>query len=108
MCLLSLLGSTAATVTTPETKAAYQDVMTATTLATATLENLKALGGTRLPAVQQGPSHEGYMTMADFPMFRRLTTIAEHSPAPGLYTVTVTVFWERDTHAVRLSLILAE
>jgi len=52
--------------------------------------------------------NEDYNTMADFPTFRRRTTLAMDSPDLGMKKVTVTVWWDGNANAVRMGLILAE
>lgn len=79
--------------------------MTALTLASAKLENLKALGWQHL---SDRPSEEAYHTIADFPTFRRHTVIAPDTTGVGLRQATVTVWWGEDAHAVRLSMMLTE
>jgi hypothetical protein len=105
--LVALMGGTASTVVVRDTEAFNQHVITATTLATAKLESLKAMGFQQLSAMST-PINEDYNTMADFPTFRRQTVIAMDTPGMGMKKVTVTVWWNGHANAVRMSLILAE
>ena len=105
--LVGIMGGTASTVAVRDTEAFNQHVITATTLATETLESLKALGFQRLSAMP-ATVNEDYNTMADFPTFRRQTTITVDTPDIGMQKVTVTVWWDGNANAVRMSLILAE
>lgn len=105
--LVAIMGGTASTVVVRDTGAFNQHVITATTLATAKLESLKALGFQRLSPMST-PINEDYNTMADFPTFRRQTAIAMDIPDIGMKKVTVTVWWDGNANAVRMSLILAE
>jgi hypothetical protein len=105
--LVALMGGTASTLVVRDTEAFNQHVITATTLATAKLESLKAMGFQQLSAMST-PINEDYNTMADFPTFRRQTVIAMDTPGMGKKKVTVTVWWNGHANAVRMSLILAE
>lgn len=105
--IVGMMGGTAATVAVRDTEAFNQHVITATTLATDKLESLKALGFRRLSSMPN-TGNEDYDTMADFPTFRRQTAIAVDTPDIGMQKVTVTVWWDGNANAVRLSLILAE
>jgi hypothetical protein len=105
--LVAIMGGTASTVAVRDTEVFSQHVITATALATEKLESLKALGFQRLSSM---PStvNEDYNTMVDFPTFRRQTAIAVDTLDIGMQKVTVTVWWDGNANAVRISLILAE
>ncbi len=105
--VLGIMGDTASTVVGHDTEAFSHHVITATTLATEKLESLKALGFQRLSPMPS-TANEDYNTMADFPTFRRQTTLDVHTPDIGMQKVTVTVWWDGNANAVRMSLILAE
>jgi len=104
---VGLMGGTALTVAVRDTAIFNQHVITATTLATEKLESLKALGLQRLSPTPF-TANEDYNTMADFPTFRRQTTLDVDTPDIGMQKVTVTVWWDGNANAVRMSLILAE
>ena len=105
--IVGIMGSTASTVAVRDTEVFNQHVITATTLATEKLESLKALGFQRLSPMSN-TVNEDYNTMAAFPTFRRQTAVAVDTPDIGMQKVTVTVWWDGNANAVRLSLILAE
>src|SRR5262245_23588327 len=105
--LVGIMGSTASTVAVRDTEVFNQHVITATTLATEKLESLKGLGFPRLSSMPT-TGNEDYNTMAHFPTFRRQTAIAMDTPDIGMKKVTVTVWWDGNANAVRMSLILAE
>ena len=104
---VGLMGGTALTGAGRDTELFNQHVITATTLATEKLESLKASGFQRLSPTPI-TTNEDYNTMADFPTFRRQTTIDVDTPDIGMQKVTVTVWWDGNANVVRLSLILAE
>lgn len=105
--MLGMMGGTASTVVVSDTETFSQHLIAATTLATARLESLKAMGLPRLPS-----THtiwlEDYHTIAGFPTFRRQTVVEPCAPDVGMATVTVTVWWDGSANTVRLSLIVAE
>ena len=105
--LVGIMGGTASTVAVRDMEAFNQHVITATTLATERLESLKALGFQRLSSIS-ATVNEDYNTMADFPTFRRHTAITVDTPDIGMQKITVTVWWDGNTNAVHMSLILAE
>lgn len=107
VCMLVMMGGTASTVAVYDTAAFSQHRITATTLATEQLESMKALGFHKLGSTHT-IWHEDYNTMTDVPTFRRQTVVAPCTPDMGMKTVTVTVSWDGNVNAVRMSLILAE
>jgi hypothetical protein len=107
VCMIGMMGGTASTGVVRDTEGFSQHVITATTLATEKLESIKALGFHKLSPAPT-TSHEEYNTMTDFPMFRRQTVVEAHTPDIGMKTVTVTVLWDGNANAVRMSLIVAE
>ena len=104
---VGLMGGTALTGAGYDTVMFNQHVITATTLATEKLESLKA-SGLQLLSPTSFTTNEDYNTMADFPTFRRQTIIDLDTPDIGMQKVTVTVWWDGNANAVRMSLILAE
>ena len=40
--------------------------------------------------------------------YKRVTSVAFNTPAPNMRTVTVTVFWQQDKHALSGSMILGQ
>ena len=107
VCMIGLMGGTASPGAVRDTAAFSQHVMTATTLATEKLESLKAMGFHQL-SLAQTTVNEEYNTLTEFPMFRRQTVVEAHTPDIGMKTVTVTVLWDGNANAVRMSLIVAE
>jgi prepilin-type N-terminal cleavage/methylation domain-containing protein len=77
----------------------------ATLLAQDKLEHVKRLGyATAATAV--GTEHYG--TIPNFPAFKRVTAVANNTPATAVKTVTVMVSWEADARSVESRTIVAE
>ena len=51
---------------------------------------------------------EPYGSLLDFPLYKRVSTIEPNNPIIGLQTLTVTVSWADDSHAVTLMTLLSE
>ena len=105
--LLATLSGAAPTGVVPDPEMFSQHLITATTLASAQLESLKTLGYRHL-AFESNTTTEAYHSIAEFPTYRRQTTVEVDTPDRGMKQVTVTVYWDGDVNAVRMSLILAE
>ncbi len=80
---------------------------TATILAQEKIEDIQ-LNGYNPTIASKVDGDEPYESLPDFPLYRRVSTIEPNHPTVGLQTVTVTVSWAADGHAVSLSTILAE
>jgi len=76
---------------------------TATTLAQERLEDIQRQG-----YASASSNNENYGSIAGYSGYKRLTSVAANTPATGMKTVTVTVFWDADAHSVTLKIILAE
>ncbi|MDP3028876.1 MAG: type IV pilus modification protein PilV [Deltaproteobacteria bacterium] len=78
---------------------------TATTLAQDKMEEIKGLvydnAGT-------AAGTENYGSITNYNSYKRVTTVAANTPGSGMKEVTVTAFWDADTHSVDLKTILAE
>ncbi len=49
---------------------------------------------------------EAYGSMAGAPSYKRVTTVLPGTPAPGLQTITVTVYWAADMRSLSSSVLL--
>ncbi|MBW1698731.1 MAG: prepilin-type N-terminal cleavage/methylation domain-containing protein [Deltaproteobacteria bacterium] len=78
-------------------------VTTATTLAQEKLEEVRRIG---YSGVESG--EENYGDITDFPLFKRTTNVTSDSPAAGMKTVTVTVYWNSNNKSVELKTILTD
>ena len=68
------------------------------------MEEIKKLG---YPNVTSA-SDEPYGSIANYPSYRRTMSFIPNNPAPNMKIVTVTVFWNSNTHSTVLKTILAE
>ncbi len=74
----------------------------AATLAQDQMEKVKGLGYDHVVNETQN-----YNTITNFPSFKRVTAVTSNTPAAGMKTVTVTVYWNSDSHSLAVSTILA-
>src|SRR5919108_1614551 len=77
----------------------------AISLAQDKIEEIKKLGYLNV-ATSNG--NENYGSIPNYSSYKRTTSIANDTPATKLKTVTVTVFWNSDSHSVVVKTILAE
>ncbi len=83
---------------------AYSSEMTkATTLAQQGMENVEAQGYSSASS-----STENYGSISGYSAYKRVTTVTSGSPATGMKSVTVAVFWDADAHSVALKTILVQ
>jgi type IV pilus assembly protein PilV len=77
----------------------------ATTLAQDRLEQAKRLGyanaGTAVAT-------ENYGTIANYGGYKRVTSVANNTPASNMNIISVSVYWDSDKHSANVSTILAE
>lgn len=102
--LLALVGLAATAI---QGNAFSQRLTTATTLAKDKLEGLQ-LAGYNGSITGTTTETETYSTIANFPLFKRETVIQANTPAAGMQTITVTVFWDNDEHSTSATVLLAE
>jgi len=76
---------------------------TATTLAQDQMEEIRRLGYSGV-----ADDNEDYGDISGYPLYKRVTSVADPSPAANMKTVTVTVYWDSDAHSVELKTILAQ
>ena len=102
MLILStgLVGAGRLTIGVIESNLRSRNLGVATLLAQDRIETLKGMGG--------GVSTtEEYGTMSGFETYKRVTEVRRDAPEPGLSTVTVTVYWDRDAASTVLRTLLA-
>ncbi|MDY6952926.1 MAG: prepilin-type N-terminal cleavage/methylation domain-containing protein [Thermodesulfobacteriota bacterium] len=80
---------------------------TAVTLAQQKIEAMRGLGHSGM-AMTDTTTTEDYRSMADHPSYKRVTSVDVANPAPGMKTVTVTVFWDGDGHSTLLTAIFGQ
>lgn len=109
MLILSvgLLGMAGLTTGVMRGNSFSSKVTTATTVAEQKMEEMRRLGYSGTPAADTTTT-EDYDTLMHYPFHKRMTSTQMMHPADGMKVITVTVFWDSDTHSVSLKTILAE
>ena len=79
-------------------------ISTATVLAQDKIEEIKRVGYAAADAEAVPDPYGG----VNFPLYKRITDVVAGYPAAGMKTITVTVYWDSDTHSVELKTILAK
>lgn len=103
---VGLLGMAALTTGIINGNTHSRRLTTATTLAQEKIEDVRRLGYTNMPSADIDTT-EDYNTITDYPLFKR--TIATDADSPDTYmkTITITVYWDSDSHSVSLQTILS-
>ena len=78
-------------------------ISTATVLAQDKMEEIRSTG-----YAVAADDTEGYSTISDYPLYKRITDVTAGDPAAGMKKIVVTVYWDSDNHSVVLNTILAE
>ena len=84
-----------------------KEVSSATTCAKAKMEDMERLGYAGAPA-SSGTVTEAYNTITDYPRFKRETITAVDTPTAEMKKITVTVYWDSDSHQVQLKTFLTK
>jgi len=104
VALLGMAGLTAALVKGND----FSSRLTvASTLAQDKMEDLTKLAYANT-AVTDTTTTEDYNTITNHSYYKRVTFTDVDSPAPGMKTVTVTVYWAGDLHSVAPQTILTQ
>ena len=104
VALLGMAGLTAALVQGNDFS---KRLTTASTLAQDKLEDMTKLGYGNT-ATTDTTVTEGYNTIPNYTAYKRVTFTDVDSPAAGMKTITVSVFWAGDTHSVAPQTILTQ
>lgn len=107
LVFIALLAFSGLALVSLKGAATGKHLTTATSLAQEKIEAIK-LQGYNSNILSKVEANEPYESLPDFPLYRRVSTIEPINPTIGLQTVTVTVWWADDNHAVTLSTILVE
>ncbi len=99
---IGLLAISALTVGIMRGNTHSDRLTTATMLAQEKMEDISRLGYSG--AID---STEDYNSIASYPLFKRVTSIAASTPGSNMKTSTVTVYWDSDDKSVVLQTILA-
>jgi len=102
---VGLLGMAALTTGIINGNTHSRRLTTATTLAQDKIEDVRRLGYSNMPSADT-TTPEDYNTITDYPLFKRTTATAINSPASNMKTITITVYWNSDSHSVSLQTIL--
>lgn len=108
LVFLALLALSSLTTVSWKGAAIGKHLTTATALAQEKIEDLKLNGYNATIVDSNIEIDEPYESLSDFPLYRRVSIIEPLNPTVGLHTLTVTVSWADDSHAVSLSTILAD
>ena len=77
----------------------------ATSLAQDRLEQVKRLGYAN---ADTAAASENYGTIANYDGYKRVTSVANNTPALNMKLISVNVYWNSDKHSVNVSTILSE
>ena len=103
---VGLLGMAALTTGIINGNTHSRRLTTATTLAQDKIEDVRRLGSSNMPSADTTTT-EDYNTKTNYPLFKRTTATADNSPASNMKTITITVYWDSDSHSVSLQTILS-
>ena len=103
---VGLLGMAALTTGIIKGNKQSSRLTTATTLAQDKIEDVRRLGYSNMPYADIETT-EDYNTITDYPLFKRATSTDADSPGTYMKTITITVYWDSDSHSVSLQTILS-
>ena len=103
---VGLLGMAALTTGIINGNKHSRRLTTATTLAQEKIEDVRRLGYSNMPSADIETT-EDYDTITDCPLFKRTTSTDADSPDTYMKTITITVYWDSDSHSVSLQTILS-
>jgi Tfp pilus assembly protein PilV len=102
---VALLGLVALASSVIGANASSRTRTQALTLVQDKLEDMRRIGYDYAPLTSTTVT-EGYGSMLGAPSYKRVTTVLPNTPAPGLQTITVTVYWAADTRSLSSSVLL--
>jgi type IV pilus modification protein PilV len=102
---IGLLGLARLNIAVIRGNVSGKQLTVATTLAQDRIEEIQRRGYTN---ANTAAGTQAYGTIADYPAYKRVTTINANTPATNMITATVTVFWNADAHSVTLNTILGQ
>ena len=104
---VGLLGMTSLSVGIIKGNELSKEVSSATTCAREKMEDVERLGYAGTPTTN-GTVTEAYNSITQYLDCKRETVTAVDTPATDMKTVTVTVYWDSDSHQVELKTFLAK
>jgi type IV pilus assembly protein PilV len=102
---VGLLGMASLSVGIIKGNELSKKVSSATTCAREKMEDVERLGYNNATA---GTVTEAYNSITQYPDFKRETITADDTPATDMKTVTITVYWDSDSHQIQLKTFLAK
>ena len=100
---IGLLGMATLTTGIIRGNLASNNMTTATTLAQEWMEDI-----IRIEYADVSDKAEKYDTIAGFPQYKRVMVVNDNKPETDMKIVTVTVYWDSDSHSVVLKTILTK
>ena len=104
---IGLLGMASLTVGIIKGNEVSNDLTMATTCAQDKVEDFQRLDYSGIPATTATDT-EDYNSITGYERYKRVTLTTVDSPAAGMKTVTVTVYWDSDAHSVELNTIFSQ
>jgi len=110
---IGMLGMSRISVSAVSVHTTNERLARASALLQDSMERIKKSGYKGVtPATNDYGSMSSYSTYDgtkfDYSVYKRVTEVVANTPAANMKTVTVTVSWQNDKHALRASTILAE
>jgi len=109
MVILSvgLLGMASLSIGIIKGNAFSKEISSATTCAREKLEEVEQLGFAGAPTANTTVT-EAHNSITEYPDYKRETITAVNTPATDMKTITITVYWDSDSHQVQLKTFLAK
>jgi len=104
---VGLLGMASLSVGIIKANELSKEVSSATTCAREKMEDVERLGYAGMPETS-GTVTEAYNSITAYLDCKREITTTVNAPATDMKTVTVTVYWDSDSHQVQLKTFLAK
>jgi Tfp pilus assembly protein PilV len=99
---VGLLGMAALTVGIINGNKFSSELTTATTLAQDKMEDIRRQGYSHVTAETKATC------LSPYSEYERKVEVSADDPATGMKTITVTAYWDSDSHSVELKTILAQ
>ena len=104
---VGLLGMASLSVGIIKGNELSKEVSSATTCAREKMEDMERLGYANTSATS-GTVTEAYNSITQYPHYKREITTTVDTPATDMKTITITVYWDSDSHQVELKTFLAK
>jgi len=104
---VGLLGMASLSIGIIKGNAFSKEISSATTCAREKLEDVERLGFSDTPATNTTVT-ESYNSMTEYADYKRETITTVNTPVTDMKTITITVYWDSDSHQVQLKTFLAK